>query len=259
MKNLSPKSGAFLVSCVCGLLASAPLQAGNYWHTVTIFNGTGQTAFDLHLNLIPGHPVLGAAHVLPFPPAGVTVGPTGSTIDAVGATVDTGHSAVANWLSGFASDNLDPDNPGYWTDNDHANIGKITKYTSLNLGEGVLNHGGGLYSFGIINSSPDPIAYTEFTMYTGADIAFFNGVDYLAHASSGSLIPTTAAGTLLPGLNPLVGPFLVAPTGYTTFSVKIDGDIWAGAADSVPEPGTLSLFAAALIVGVFAVKFARTA
>jgi hypothetical protein len=235
---------------------SGSLQsATNYMHTVVIRNTTGQLADDLHVNLIPGHPAIAQPHVPPFPAGMVILSPGGTTIDASGATVAPNADAGVVWQSKYASDTLDPENPGFWTNNGN-NIGKITFWSSLAINADFLSLGGGSFAFGINNLSPDPIPYTDFSLYTGADPSFFTETDYLANANTGSLVLSSSSGVLSPGLNGL-GSFLLED-GYSAFSLKIDGAEFGGGSAPVPEPAAVTLCAIAFL-GAAAVKLARRA
>ena len=242
------------VAAVSLLLPVGMLQAGStYTHTVTVRNDTGKLANDLHVNLV--HPGTGT----PIGPAFPTVkyGAGSLSIDMSGsvAGVPNGSSTGVSWESDFASDNLNPATPGNWTSNG-TNIGGITLY-ALALGASFQPLGGGNYAVAITNNSANPIAFTNFAVYTGANAAFFDPADYLANETSGSLVLATASGTLNPGINNL-GTFQIA-NGYSAFSLQVNGDTFAGGATTTPEPLSAVLFATALLVCFAVVRLGRRA
>jgi hypothetical protein len=225
------------------LLSPPQLHAlPDYWHTVVIKNTTGATANDLHVNLV--HPAVGDPVGPAFPTITKTADSKGIDFSGAGG-IPNGSSTGISWQSEFASDSLDPANPGFWTFNG-ANIGNITVTRAVAMLPQIDNlPSGPVITVAVNNMSSSPLQFSGLQVYTGADLSTFNGTDYLTGMTSGVLALSVASGTLSPGVNTL-GSFTLSPFGYTAGQMLVEGDL-VGLGGAVPEPATYVLVGVALL------------
>ncbi len=219
----------------------------NHSHTQTARNNTGAAANDLHVNLV--HVATGSAPTAPPFAPGAT---GGLSMTFAGGTVPAGGTATVSWQSKFASDLLDPTDPGNWTFNGAAS-GNVT-VASLNLVPVYVDLGGGNVLVRINNIGASAVAYSNLQIFNGADAAHFTPADYVAGLTTGTPVALLIQpqGTFAPGLTD-VASFAptVSPAQYSGGSMLIDGGLYAQAG-AVPEPATWALFAvgAALLLAL---------
>jgi hypothetical protein len=233
----------------CGLVlmtfnfARADFLLPNHAHSQKMKNNTGAAANDLHVNLI--HVATGKAPTAPPFAPGAT---GGFGIDFAGGAVPAGGTSTVSWESKFASDTLDPTDPGHWTFN-NANIGDVT-LASVNLRPQYQDLGGGLVLASIQNTG-SPVSYTGLQVFNNANASFFSPSDFVSGLPSGVPVGLLAPAngvfnnglTQIAQFSPATSPLL-----YAGGSVEVGGDLFAHASSAAPEPSSLVLLCVALLL-----------
>lgn len=223
--------------------AQAEFLLPNHAHSQKVRNRTGKTANDLHVNLI--HPATGKKPTAPpFSPGNKG----GKTIDFDGANVANGGMVTVSWESKFASDTLDPTDPGRWTFNGNS-IGTF-RVASQDLSPQYIDQGNGQVLVSILNTGA-PVQYEDLQIWNDADAANYAPDTFVGGLGSGNPVALLVgtAGTFNNGLTDiaLFSPTL-DPTKYAGGSMQVadelssngEFDLFAHAAN-VPEPSTALL------------------